>query len=265
MYNRALPELPGLNAEGELSSSGQLASLYVDFDILRKDLVADALSKLTPDHLKHCVLRQFVAAFVEEVNELYDAVIDVEKYRSLYYAANEQLDAIGRIVGSDRTFGQEDESMYFFSDRPNQGCNKALVWCINGSMTTTGYLTDSQYRNNIIQQIIKNMTLCASVPEITNLINLATGDNASFKKTGPMTVDLYIPSSIYSQNFKRLITFIKTLRCDDVSPTPYPVTLSLSGYVVWVPGNYFKADTMDGFQCDAGRCAVSTFQPILTE
>ena len=250
---------------GEMLSSGQLSSLYVDFDALRKDLVEDALSKLTPDHLKHCVLRQFVAAFVEEVNELYDAVIDVEKYRSLYYAANEQLDAIGRIVGSERTFGQEDESMYFFADRPNQGCDKALVWCINGLMTTTGYLTDFQYRNNIIQQIIKNMTLCASVPEITYLIYLAMGDYASFKKTGPMTVDLYIPSSIYSVNFKRLITFIRTLRCDDVSPTPYPVTLSLSGYVERVPGNYFKADTAEGFQCDAGRCAGSTFQPILTD
>ena len=133
-------DTPAPVEDGEMLSSAQLSSLYVVFDALRKDLVEDALSKLTPDHLKHCVLRQFVAAFVEEVNELYDAVIDVEKYRSLYYAANEQLDAIGRIVGSERTFGQEDESMYFFADRPNQGCDKALVWCINGLMTTTGYL-----------------------------------------------------------------------------------------------------------------------------
>lgn len=48
------------------------------------------------------MLRQLVAVFVGEVQELYDAVLDMQRGRTLYAAEAANLDALGRIVGEER-------------------------------------------------------------------------------------------------------------------------------------------------------------------
>lgn len=76
--------------------------LEVSFGQYAKSLIDEALAKLPSQFLTACVLRQFVAAFVGEVQELYDAVLDMQRGRTLYAAEAANLDALGRIVGEER-------------------------------------------------------------------------------------------------------------------------------------------------------------------
>ena len=57
--------------------------LEVSFGQYAKSLIDEALAKLPSQFLTACVLRQFVAAFVGEVQELYDAVLDMQRGRTL--------------------------------------------------------------------------------------------------------------------------------------------------------------------------------------
>ncbi len=91
------------------------AKYKVDFSGLRVDLVEQALGRMLSQHYSACVLRRFVAALVSEAQEFYEACIDLQERRTVYVAAGENLNALGRIVGADRAPWSFDDSYWFFS------------------------------------------------------------------------------------------------------------------------------------------------------
>ena len=76
--------------------------LEVSFGQYAKSLIDEALAKLPSQFLTSCMLRQLVAVLVGEVQELYDAVLGMQRGRTLYAAEAANLDALGRIVGEER-------------------------------------------------------------------------------------------------------------------------------------------------------------------
>ena len=94
--------------------------LEVPFGQYTKSLIDEALAKLPSQFLTSCMLRQLVAVFVGEVQELYDAVLDMQRGRTLYAAEAANLDALGRIVGEERAPYQYSDSHWFAFDRMGQ-------------------------------------------------------------------------------------------------------------------------------------------------
>lgn len=231
------------------------ASFKVDFSPQRKDLVAQALSRLLTQHYDKCVLRQFVVAIMEEVQELYDALIDLQERRTLYMAEDENLNGLGRIVGEARTPYQYDENRWLFTDRINQRVDSANVWCSGAPFASFVPVGDPQYQINILARIIKNHTLVASVPELERLAHLVTDTWVSWEKTGPMQVAIVVPSTISATAYGMLLRTVTDNRVDEAYMLPYPATLSFSSVVTYVPDKFFCADRARQ-QCDAARCAI---------
>lgn len=217
-------------------------SYNVSFERYTKDLVEQALNRMLSQHYDKCVLRQFVAAFLDECNELYAACIELQRKRTVFNASGANLDALGRIVGEKRSPWTYDESSWFFFDRQGQSFDQVPVWCINAPVGKTVYVEDPQYRTNIIVRAVKNHTLTSSIPEVTNVVELAFGTNVSFEKTGPNAVKLIVPSNISLTNLLLLTQGTDDERVDDRFWLPYPVTLSISDVTMFVPGDFFIFD-----------------------
>lgn len=234
-----------------------IPSFYkVDFDPYRKDLIEQALGRMLSQHYDKCVLRQFVAAIMAEVQDLYDALIDLQERRTLYAARGSSLDALGRIVGEGRAPYQYDESRYMFADRAGQKPDSSFVWCDGAPFSAFIPVEDEQYRVNILTRIVKNHTLVASIPEMQHLTEMLTGNLVSYEKTGPMEVTTIVPSTIGTTALNVLTMHTTTQRVDDAFMLPYPATLSFSGIVVYVPDKFFCADRANEQRCDHAPCAV---------
>ena len=128
-------------------------------------------------------------------------------------------------------------------------------WCRDAPLVEYIPEKDPVYRTNILARVIANHTLVASVPELEGLIRLVAGNLVSFEKTGPMQVGLIVPSTISTTNLLRLTTEINTRRVDDEYAVPYPATLNISGYIVFIPTNFFAFDKSNAQRWDSGRWA----------
>ncbi len=236
------------------------AFFEVDFSTYRKDLIEQALNRMLEQHYDKCVLRQLVSAIMQEVQALYDAILDMQSKRTLYEAEKENLDALGRIVGEPRAPYQYDESCWMFADRQAQPPDFSSCWCINAPFAAFVPAEDAEYRLNILTRIVKNHTLTASIPEITYLAKLVTGIDVSYDKTGPMQCTLVVPSTISTTAYNLLIGSTSNRRADDIFAMPYPATLWFDGTITYVPDKFFCSDRDEttGQQCDTAPCAVST-------
>lgn len=243
---------------GAITYSNVSDKLKVDFSSEYKSLVEAALARLPYSFIKSCVLRQFIAALVSECEELYTACVNMQEQRTIYNATGGVLDALGRIVGCPRQSLVYYDSRWFWFDRRAQPWDATNFWNKYASLKGTRVYTDEDYRKRIVLQVAKNFTKFSSVPEVTQLIKNATGQNVSFVKTGAMEVTLVVPSTLTRDNYDLLVESTNTLRCDDVFGVPYPVTLKLSGVVIYVPQHAFMFDRNPPFSWDSGRWATKT-------
>lgn len=215
------------------------SAFKVDFSKYARDLVSQALDRMLSQHYDKCVLRQFVAVFIEECQLLYDACIELQRLRTPYYAEGQNLDALGRIVGEDRTPWEYDDSMWFFFDRQGQSYEQSPVWVKGAPVGTSRLVDDYQYRVNIIAKAIKNHTLTSSVPELTDLIKLLFSTDVSFEKTGPNQVRIIATHSTSLTQLRLL-----TRSYDDAQAVHrwfmnYPATLDLARTVLHPDGDDF--------------------------
>lgn len=223
-----------------------LPSVYkISFDAYRKDLVQQALDRMLSQHYNKCVLRQFVAAFLDEAQEAYDAIIDMQEQRTVYAAEGENLDALGRIVGEDRAPWAYDDSSWLFFDRQGQGWDQVAMWCLKGPLGQYTEVDDEQYRVNILAKAVKNHTLVGSIPEITNLVQYLLGTNASYEKTGPNECRIIVQDNISTTQLALLTRNYTDKRVDEGYYIPYPATLSFSGILMFAPGEFFMFDRAD--------------------
>ena len=232
--------------------------LDVDFSSEDRDLVQEALGLLVSRLRTSCTLRKFLGAIVGEIQELYDAIQDMKRLRTIYDAVAAQLDAIGRIVGQDRAPFTYSDTYYFKWDNPSQGWDLSPWYTYNAPLGAFIAESDPRYRESIIYRIIKNHTIVASIPEITTLLRTMLQMEVSFIKRGPMHVDIVISQAISAENLSRLTKANTTPFVDDSYAVAYPATLDFSGITTFLPGIWFCFDRADGQQWDAGQWATTT-------
>lgn len=222
-----------------------LTSLTVDFSGYERDLFGEGLGRLLSVFLNKCTVREFAATFLRQVQELYDAAIDVEKARTVVTASGVNLDALGRIVGQPRTTMEYSEDTWFKFDTSGQGFDQLPWWVTGAPLNTNATATDSQFRQQIIARIIKNHTLCASIPELLYLIRTMFDVDVSYIKKGPNEVQLVVQDGTDKVLLYNLLHRESTMTVDDDYRMPYPATLSLDSKVFFIkePAFIFDVDT----------------------
>lgn len=231
----------------------------IDFSKEERDLVTEGLSLLLGQYQNSCVLRKFIAVFLSECQELYDAILAMMAGRTLNTATGVNLDAIGRIVGQERIAVGIDASDWMMFDTRDKAVDGIQCWCYGASLAQVGDMNDQTLRDWIFFKILKNHALTGSLPEITQAISDFWHLDISFEKVAPFTVNLYVPATISSQQLYYLRMFQDTLRVDRDCLFPYPATLSFTENVYYRPKNSFWCDSDAKTQwCDAGKCAVNT-------
>lgn len=216
----------------------------VNFDEYIKDLTEQALNRMLSQHYGRCVLRQFVAAIMSEVQVLYDAIVNMQKMRSPYYAEGENLNALGRIVGEPRKPWMYSDEYYLKFDTVGQTPDLVPVWCKNAELGIYKDVDDSQYRVNIIAKAIKNHTLTSSVNEVGYVIKMLLDIKVSFVKTGPNQIDLVIHGNVSLTGITLLTRGFDDNMVDDRFAVPYPATLSIRK-LVFAPIGYLMFDNAE--------------------
>lgn len=236
------------------------ARLQVDFGD-GQDLINAGLQKMLAVFYDACTLRMFVAVLLEQVQQLYDAAREVQRYRTLYEAEGVNLDALGRIVGQDRALWQYSEDGYMHFDIEGQGFDQLPWWCFRAPLEVYIRADDNEFSTAILSRIVKNHTLVASIPEITALIQLLLDTDVSFVKTGPNTVQLTMPDGIDKAAIYFLTYYTNDVRVDETYRVPYPVTLSFDDIMIFMPPNPFHFDRDYPLQWDQAEWAVGVMFP----
>lgn len=194
---------------------------------------------------------------MDEVQVLYDAIIDMQKMRSVYYAEGENLNALGRIVGESRSLWMYDDSQYLMFDKPGQAPDMVPVWCKYADLGTYRAVDDTQYRLNIIARAIKNHTLTSSVNELAYVIGFLIKVKVSFVKTGPNQINLIIHEQVSATALLLLTKSVSDTIVDDRFTPPYPATLNINK-VTFAPGEYLRFDTLTS-TTDSAPVAVGLY------
>ena len=232
-------------------------ALRVDFSAYEgRDLVAEGLEKMLSVWFDKCTVRQFMAAFLRQVQELYEAAIEVEKARTLYEAEGVNLDALGRIVGRSRVAMEYSEDSWFKFDIQGQGFDQLPWWVTGGALNVNETATDNQYREQILARILKNHTLCASIPEILYVIRQMYNLDISYTKIGPMKVRLIVQDGISKAQLYLLTHKENNMMVDSDYLLPYPATLAIDDGVFFVKKEGFYFDRPSPHQWDSANWAV---------
>lgn len=237
-------------------SSGIPEKFKIEFGGYARDMTEKAFSRLLSQFQASPVLKDFLAAFVENGPQwAYEQVVKQQEANTLYAAAGFNLEAIGRIVGQSRLPYRYDESRWFAADRPGQGADQAFVWVQGAPLTSNVPAADPEYRQMILARIVCNFNRFSSLPEMAYEVKFTTGETVSWRRTGPMECEVLVHSGIARWKLESLLRHAGTTECDDVWLYPYPATLNLNG-IIFVPRTPFIADRGDGHQADAGFAAV---------
>lgn len=234
----------------------------VDFSKEARDIVEEGLSLILSQYSHSCVLRKVLSVVLEEIQELYDACQEAQKRRSLDYATNYELEALGRIVGQERESTSDSESTWMYGDDAKKNPDAIQTWSYKGALGRLGKMTDSKLRDWIMFKILKNHALTTSLPELGKMVQQFWKMDISIVKAGkPFVASMYVPNTISDMQLYYLQLFRTTRQCDRDAIFPYPVTLSFTGEVYYRPKNTLWCDDASaGQRCDRGRAAIELKQ-----
>lgn len=227
-----------------------------DFAEYKRDIVQEGLKKMLSVTADKCVLRQFFAAFLRQVQELYDAALAVEQQRTIETSQGVNLDALGRIVGVQRIAETYSEESWFIFDVEGNGFDQMPWWVTGGSLNVEGVVSDEEYRNLIKYRVIKNHTLCTSIPETLSFIKQMFGLDVSFEKIGPMSVRVTAQWGSSKDFVKKLTAAQNTLAFDDEFFLAYPVTLQVDKKVQYLKKDGFYFDRPSPHMWDEANWSI---------
>jgi hypothetical protein len=208
------------------------AKFKVDFSEYTKDFRALADSRLLYQFQNSPVLKALIYAFTDEVQELYNAIVDLMKVRTIYDSHTYYLEAIGRIVGQLRENIEVDYGVFFTPDEENLGPDRGRAY-VTGGRSGLGVPTDSQLSQQILARIFSNMNVYSSIPEIQNAVKDVTGLNISFIPVvdEPMAVDIKVDRELtpFEQGF--LTSTHGIIVAEDAYFIAYPATLRINSII----------------------------------
>lgn len=230
-----------------------------DYSEYKLDILKSNQFKMLSQYQKSDIIIKVLDAFSKEFQILADNLVEIMKVRSLGYAYGEHLDVIGRIVGCERGYNDQESAMYFRPDTQGLSVDQGVVYCTNAPTDAGIYKTnDAMYLNKIWSKILSNFNKDSSAPELTKIVYAMSGYYIGFGRTeNPFDIFLYVPDNISQYVLNDLFNFFSDNYSQDMNIVPYPATLSLSGIVYYKPVIAFSTDTPNcGW--DQGKAAVST-------
>lgn len=234
-------------------------NLKIDTRTLKRNLPAQAQGRLMHQFQNSEVLTCLVREVAAEVQELYDAIVDVVKVYSLAEAQGKQLDILGRIVGQNRTVANIADKQWFGTDTEDAttlgGQDRAPVFVDGAPQFGNLIVDDDSYRQLIMAKIFKNHTRAASTAEITLFAKFLTGFDVSFSRDGPMQIELIVPVGMPLRLINRLLSFIDDVGVERKYLVPVPATAAFSK-LTYRPQIPFAADRA-GSGPDLGSAALS--------
>lgn len=235
--------------------SNSLSKIKVDFSAVRKDLVSAGLDRILAQYKNSPLLNDIIRVWLEEVQELYDAIIDLQEKRTIYAAEGDTLDILGRIVGAKRQDFNYNDNYYFTPDKGGVSPDNGYAWCQNAPLAGIALQNDDLFRNSIWRKALSNFVKFGSVPEVQEIVSAYMDEPVGFETTNPFTGTLVVSADIGLTNLEILTYTQDNEQVNHQYRIPYPTTTDFEGVVFYVPQNAFAPDR-EGVGADNGRAAV---------
>lgn len=200
----------------------------VNYSECKYDLQERAESRMLSQFYNSKVLKLLLNAFTSEVQELSDAIYELIRQRNINFASGSTLDAIGRIVGRDRTQYNYTSAFWFAPDAEEVQPDNGNWWTQHAEQATSEAMDDTTYRQWLWLKILENHNKFSSVPELEGAVLDGIGETIGIQRTGMMEAEILTQPTISLTN-KALLTYNKdTELTDNEYLFAYPATTSIT-------------------------------------
>lgn len=202
------------------------------------------------------IIRGMQGVLVDEVQALYDALVDALEARTLDNATGYNLDVIGRIVGLyPRPLEDAAEVVYFGPDYDAGAPDRAIAYVVGAPLAGQVPVGDPQYRAAIRAQILKNHVKHGSAPELLNYGMKAFGVPISVRNIGNSEVEVVLPPSAPPAVVNALLSVYDDERADRIYGLPLPSTARIASVAFRYPEAF--APDLDNGAPDVGYVGIS--------
>lgn len=207
-------------------------NLELDFAAYEnKSLYEQAKKRALFQYASSPIYMQIIKAYMDEIQELYDALIDLEKRSFIFYGQGEDLDLIGLILGQKRSYFNYDTAFWFAPDNEETSPDKGHAWCINAEQAIIENMSDDTYRRYLWGKALKNHVKFASREELQKIIFEIMEFYVSFSDADKCDVDLIVPASISKTDRNYLTYFADNNQVDQTANIPYPATMNIRNVI----------------------------------
>lgn len=196
-----------------------------------KSLYDQARKRVLYQYANSPIFMKTIRAYMDEIQELYDAIIDLEKRSFIFAGQGQDLDLIGLILGQKRTYFDYDASYWFAPDDVGAGPDNGHAWVKNAEQAIIENMTDDTYRRYLWGKALKNHVKFASREELRQIIFEILEFYVSFSDADKCDVDLIIPTSISKTDRNYLTYFADNDQVDQTANIPYPATMKIRNII----------------------------------
>lgn len=206
-------------------------NLELDFSQYEnKSLYNQAKKRALFQYASSPIYMQIIKAYMEEIQELYKAIIDLQKRSFIFYGKGEDLDLIGEILGQKRSYFNYDTTFWFAPDEETSP-DKGSAWVKNAEQAVLENMRDDMYRRYLWGKALKNHVKFASREELQRIIFEIMEIYVSFSDADKCDVDLIVPASISKTDRNYLTYFADNNQVDQTANIPYPATMNIRNVI----------------------------------
>ena len=207
-------------------------NLELDFSQYEdKSLYEQANARVLYEYSQSPIYMKIIKAYMEEIQELYKAIIDLQKRSFIFYGQGQDLDLIGEILGQKRTYFNYDTDFWFAPDDVEKTVDKGSAWVKNAEQAVLENMSDDMYRKYLWGKALKNHVKFASREELQKIIFEIMEIYVSFSDADKCDVDLIVPASISKTNRNYLTYFADNNQVDQTANIPYPATMNIRNVI----------------------------------
>lgn len=209
-----------------------IKNLELDFSQYEnKSLINQGKARILFEYAKSPIFVKIVKVYMEEIQELYDAIIQLQKRSFIFYGEGQDLDLIGLILGQKRTYFNYDTDFWFAPDDTEISPDKGSAWVKNAEQAVIENMSDDMYRKYLWGKALKNHIKFASREELQKIIFEIMEIYVSFSDADKCDVDLIVPASISKTNKNYLTYFADNNQVDQTANIPYPATMNIRNVI----------------------------------
>lgn len=207
-------------------------NLELDFSQYEnKSLYEQAKTRVLYQYSQKPIFLKIIKSYMEEIQELYKAIIDLQKRSFIFYGKGEDLDLIGEILGQKRAYFNYDTTFWFAPDDAETAPDKGSAWVKNAEQAIIENMSDDTYRRHLWGKALKNHVKFVSREELQRIIFEIMEIYVSFSDADKCDVDLIVPASISKTNKNYLTYFADNNQVDQTANIPYPATMNIRNVI----------------------------------